>query len=233
MKNYLIVGGSSGIGKALCHALSSAGHHIYATYLNTEVDETMNGGVEYHRLDVKEGKPDLDFLPEVLDGIAYCPGSINLAPFHRIKAEAFREDFDLQVVGAVKVIQAALPNLKASEQASILLFSTVAVQTGFQFHAQVSASKGALEGLTRALAAELAPKVRVNAIAPSVTDTPLASRLLSSDDKKKANADRHPLKTIGSPEDMASMGTFLLSDASKWVTGQIIHVDGGMSSIRL
>jgi NAD(P)-dependent dehydrogenase (short-subunit alcohol dehydrogenase family) len=139
---------------------------------------------------------------------------------------------NLQVVGAVKAIQGILPNLKQAENASVVLFSTVAVQSGFNFHTQVSASKGAIEGLTRALAAELAPGIRVNCIAPSLTDTPLAGKLLNSDEKKEANAQRHPLKRIGTPSDIASMAAFLLSGASSWMTGQVLHVDGGMSSIR-
>ena len=135
-------------------------------------------------------------------------------------------------MGAVKAIQAVLPNLKRADHAAIVLFSTVAVQSGFNFHAQVAASKGAIEGLTRSLAAELAPGIRVNCIAPSLTDTPLASKLLNSDDKKEANAQRHPLKRIGTPSDIASMGAFLLAPASSWMTGQVLHVDGGMSSVK-
>lgn len=142
------------------------------------------------------------------------------------------EDYNIQVMGAVRSIQKALPALKNSEDASIVLFSTVAVQNGFNFHSQISASKGAIEGLTRALAAEFAPGLRVNCIAPSLTDTPLASKLLNSDAKRKMNEERHPLKRIGRSEDIASMASFLLSDKSGWITGQIMHVDGGMSSIR-
>jgi len=125
-----------------------------------------------------------------------------------------------------------LPRLKKSENASIVLFSTVAVQTGFNFHSQVAVSKGAIEGLSRSLAAEFAPKIRVNAIAPSLTDTGLASKLLSSEEKKQANAERHPLKKIGTPKDIAEMAVFLLSEKANWITGQILHVDGGMSSIK-
>ena len=138
----------------------------------------------------------------------------------------------MQVLGAIKAIQMVLPILKKSEQASILLFSTVAVQSGFNFHSQVSVSKGAIEGLTKSLAAELAPSIRVNAIAPSLTDTPLAAKLLNTDQKREANAQRHPLKRIGTAEDIAETAAFLLSRKSSWITGQIIHVDGGMSSIK-
>ncbi|MEP6597760.1 MAG: SDR family oxidoreductase, partial [Ginsengibacter sp.] len=116
--------------------------------------------------------------------------------------------------------------------ASIVLFSTVAVQTGLPFHAQVAASKGALEGLTKALAAEFAPKIRVNCIAPSLTDTPLASSLLNTGQKAEANAQRHPLKRIGTTADIANLAEFILSDKASWITGQIIHVDGGISTLK-
>ena len=182
---------------------------------------------------MEDEKFDPDYLPNELDGLVYCPGSINLKPFARIKPEEFTEDFNLQVGGAIRVVQAVLPRLKASEAASVVFFSTVAVQSGFNFHTQVSASKGALEGLTRALAAEMAPTIRFNCIAPSLTDTPLASKLLSNEEKKKANAARHPLKKIGNPADIAEMAAFLLSEKSGWITGQIFHVDGGISSLRI
>ena len=225
----MIIGASSGIGKALANSLSKNGNQVFGTYNQTQVESSEN--VNFIQFDVLNSELDLSFLPEKLDGLVYCPGSINLKPFARIKAEDFLSDYSLQVVGAIQVIQKVLPLLKASENASIVLFSTVAVQKGFNFHAQVAASKGAIEGLTRSLAAEFAPSIRVNAIAPSITDTPLASKLLASEEKKEANAQRHPLKKIGSPEDIAEMAAFLLSDQSSWMTGQILHVDGGMSSI--
>lgn len=231
MKNYLIVGASSGIGKTLANILAESGHQVYATYNENPID-SPSSKISYSHLNVMEEELDLNFLPEKLDGVAYCPGSINLKPFARIKPEAFKEDFELQVLGAIKVLQAVSPKLKASENSSVVLFSTVAVQMGFNFHTQVAASKGALEGLTRSLAAEWAPSIRVNAIAPSVTDTPLASKLLGSDEKKEANAQRHPLKKIGMPEDIAEMAAFLLSEKSSWMSGQVLHVDGGMSSIK-
>ena len=142
-------------------------------------------------------------------------------------------DFNLQVIGAIKVIQAIMPKLKKAENASIVLFSTVAVQTGFSFHSQVSASKGAIEGLTKALAAEFAPKIRINCIAPSLTDTPLATSLINTEQKAEANAQRHPLKRIGKAEDLANMAEFLLSEKSGWITGQVFHVDGGMSALKV
>jgi len=230
MKNYLIIGGSSGIGKALTEQLAIEGY-VYSTFNKNETESNIPN-VNYYHLDVTSSEIELNNLPEEIHGLAYCPGSINLMPFKRIKPAQFAEDFELQVNGAIKVIQKVLPNLKAAGNSSILLFSTIAVQTGFNFHAQVAASKGAIEGLTRSLAAEFAPTIRVNAIAPSLTDTPLASKLLSTDEKKEANAQRHPLKSIGSAENIAELGVFLLSEKSKWITGQIIHADGGMSSIK-
>jgi NAD(P)-dependent dehydrogenase (short-subunit alcohol dehydrogenase family) len=230
MKNYLVIGGSSGIGKSLAHSMANAGNQVFATY-NKQPQKPIHN-INYAYLNVLDEDLNFDFLPNQLDGIAYCPGSIQLKPFARIKPEVFISDYNLQVLGAVKVLQAVLPRLKAAGNASVILFSTVAVQLGFNFHSLVSASKGALEGLTRALAAELSPKIRVNAIAPSLTDTPLAAKLLSNDEKREANAQRHPLKRIGTTEDIAEMAAFLLSDKSSWMTGQIIHLDGGMSSIK-
>jgi NAD(P)-dependent dehydrogenase (short-subunit alcohol dehydrogenase family) len=175
----------------------------------------------------------LDFLPNTLAGIVYCPGSINLRPFERIKPVDFINDYNLQVIGAIKVIQAAASKLKTTENASIILFSTVAVQKGLPFHSLVSASKGAIEGLTKALAAEYAPGIRVNCIAPSLTDTPMAAALLNSEQKKQANAERHPLKRVGTTDDIADMAEFLLSPKATWITGQIMHVDGGFSTLKV
>ncbi|MCG8318109.1 MAG: SDR family oxidoreductase [Cytophagales bacterium] len=232
MKNYFVIGASSGIGRELVEILADSGNKIYATYCHHPT-QSDNRYLQYHYLNVEDEKFDPDYLPDELDGLVYCPGSINLKPFARIKPEEFTEDFNLQVGGAIRVVQAVLPRLKASEAASVVFFSTVAVQFGFNFHTQVSASKGALEGLTRALAAEMAPTIRFNCIAPSLTDTPLASKLLSNEEKKKANAARHPLKKIGNPADIAEMAAFLLSEKSGWITGQIFHVDGGISSLRI
>ena len=231
MTNVLVIGASSGIGLALTNILAANGNIVYATF-NSNPTESSHSNVSYYPLDVRHEMVDLSFLPDKLDGLVYCPGSINLKPFQRIKPESFIDDFELQVVGAIKVIQTALPKLKAAENASVVLFSTIAVKNGFNFHSQVSTSKGAIEGLGKALAAELAPNIRVNIIAPSLTQTPLAGRLLSTEEKIKANADRHPLKRIGQPKDLAEMASFLLSEKSSWITGQVIHVDGGKSTIR-
>ena len=232
MSTYLIIGASSGIGKKLSEQLLDSGHRVYATYFKNK-PETQSGNSVYQYLNVLDENNPLDFLPDTLDGLVYCPGSINLRPFERIKPADFVADFNLQVLGAIKIIQAAMPRLKKAENASIVLFSTVAVQSGFPFHTLVSASKGAIEGLTRALAAEFAPKIRVNCIAPSLTDTPLASSMLNTDQKREANALRHPLKKTGTPENIADMAEFLLSEKGSWISGQIFHVDGGMSSLKV
>jgi NAD(P)-dependent dehydrogenase (short-subunit alcohol dehydrogenase family) len=231
MANFLIIGGSSGIGLSLANLLAHEGHRVFATY-NTHPVHSENGLISYHQLNVLDENSSLDFCPDVVQGIIYCPGSINLRPFERIKPADFMTDYQLQVVGAVKMIQAVLPRLKKAANAGIMLFSTVAVQNGLPFHSQVSASKGAIEGLTKALAAELAPSIRVNCIAPSLTDTPLAAGLLNTDQKREANAARHPLKKIGMADDIANMAAYLLSEKAGWITGQVIHVDGGMSTIK-
>ena len=230
MKNYLIVGAAGGIGQKLVENLIAEGHKVYGTFHETPIE---NAEIISHQLDVLSDNLDFSFLPDTLDGFAYCPGTINLKPFGRIKPTEYLEDYNLQVVGFLKILTEVLPRLKKSADASVVVFSTVAVQMGFPFHAQVAASKGALEGVVKALAAELAPSVRINAVAPSITNTPLANKLLNSEEKMKANAERHPLKKIGEPEDIAAAALFLLSEKSSWITGQILAVDGGMSAIKM
>ena len=232
MKNYIIIGGSSGIGAALTKILAAQGNKVYTTFNKTE-NFTATAGVAYHQLNILEDELNLNFVPDTIDGLVYCPGSINLKHFKRIKPSAFVDDFNLQVVGAIKVIQELSDRMKTSKDPSIVLFSTVAVSMGYNFHTQVATSKGAIEGLSKSLAAEFAPRIRVNCVAPSLTDTPLASKLLSTEEKKQANADRHPLKKIGTANDVAEMAAFLLSDKASWISGQVLHVDGGMSSLRV
>jgi NAD(P)-dependent dehydrogenase (short-subunit alcohol dehydrogenase family) len=231
MSVILIVGGSSGIGKALAQQLAAEGNKVFATYNKNNQPGTDN--ISYHHLDVMNPNIDLKFLPDAIDGLVYCPGTINLRPFNRINAPDLLQEFEINVTGAVKVLQAALPKLKNSSSASVVLFSTVAVQVGLPFHAAVSSAKGAVEGLTKALAAEWAPRIRVNCIAPSLTDTPLATALLSTPEKREAAAQRHPLKRIATPQDIAATAAFLLSDKAACITGQIIPVDGGLSTLKV
>jgi NAD(P)-dependent dehydrogenase (short-subunit alcohol dehydrogenase family) len=168
-------------------------------------------------------------LPEKISGFVYCPGSINLRPFKGLKPDAFEADFQINVIGFVKSLQSILAKL--TPNSSVVMYSTVAVKVGMPFHASVAASKGALEGLGKSLAAELAPNVRVNVIAPSITNTPMASRFLNNETKMEKSAQRHPLKRVGNASDIAAMTRFLLDDESGWITGQILGVDGGMSNL--
>ena len=229
-KNYVIIGGSSGIGKELVSILAREGHNVFATYNENKVKN--NDKVQYQKFNVLNDSLNLDNLPDEIDGLVYCPGSINLKPFKRFTDEDFISDFKLQVVGATSVIKALIPRLATGENSSIVLFSTIAVQNGFNFHSQVSISKGAIEGLTRSLAAELAPKIRVNAVAPSITDTSLAGKFLNTPQKIAAQAEKNPLKKIGEVKDVAEAAAYVLTDKSSWTTGQILHVDGGSSTIK-
>jgi NAD(P)-dependent dehydrogenase (short-subunit alcohol dehydrogenase family) len=223
-KNIVIVGGNSGIGQATAQNLKEQGANLFLYSKSGEGTEALDTSKDF------ETMPN---LPEVIDGVVYCPGTINLKPFHRISIADFQQELEVNFLGAVRVLQACMKGLKKSDQASVVLFSTVAVQTGMGFHSGIASAKGAIEGLTRSLAAEWAPAhIRVNAIAPSLTDTPLASALLSTEEKKEASGKRHPLGRIGTPEDISASTVFLLSQQSSWMTGQILHLDGGMSSLK-
>ena len=229
-KNILVVGGSSGIGLELVKQLASD-NQLFVLGRN----QAPPAGLDVHFIshDVTDGT-DLDSstLPERLDGFVYCPGSINLRPFKGIKPEVFQQDMEVNAFGAVRTLQKIAPLLMNSSEASIVFFSTVAVQTGMPFHSSIAMAKGALEGLTRSLAAEWAPKVRVNSIALSLVDTPLAAKFTNNADKlEKANA-RHPLGRMGSAADAAQMTVFLLSEKSSWMTGQILHLDGGIGNLK-
>ncbi|HSI70671.1 MAG TPA: SDR family oxidoreductase [Gillisia sp.] len=229
-KNIFIIGGSGGIGLEIVKLLAGENNVIVASRTRGGLD---NLEVDHQEFDVLKDDIQNLSLPEVIDGLVYCPGSINLKPFKMLKPEAFEEEMQLNFFSLVKVVQGLLPNLKRSSQASLVFFSTVAVQTGMPFHSSVAAAKGAVEGFSRALAAEYAPGMRVNVIAPSLTNTPLAEKLLSSEDKKTKMGERHPLKRIGKPADIANMAEFLLSDKSSWITGQVLGIDGGLSSLNI
>ena len=224
----LIIGGNSGIGLATARRLLAEGRHLIAAARNPQALADL--GLATQHFDALAPAPLV--LPTALAGLVYFPGTITLKPFHRLTPEDFLRDFQTNCLAAAEVIQAALPSLKAAGNSSVVLFSTVAVAQGMPFHASISAAKGALEGMARSLAAEFAPGIRVNVIAPSLTDTPLAAPLLNTDAKREASAKRHPLQQIGRPEDVAELVAFLLSDASRFITGQTLRPDGGLSSIR-
>ncbi|KIA83593.1 oxidoreductase [Kaistella solincola] len=231
MKNILIIGAGKGIGLASAQLLKTENVFTVSRNLTTEL-EALN--TTFYKADVT--KDDLSGLnlPEELHGLVFCPGSINLRPFNRLSEDDFLADFNQNFLGAVKVIQKILPALKKSRGASIVLFSTVAAKLGMPFHTSITASKGAIEGFAKSLAAEFsAYKIRVNVIAPSLSDTALATQLLSTEEKRSASAKRHPLQRVGTAEDSAHLVEFLLSEKSSWMTGQIIGVDGGLGNIKL
>ena len=231
INNYVIIGGSSGIGYEITRRLSVQGHNIL---VGSRTSETLHDlkGVKHFNFDVLKDSLPSDILPESIQGLVYCPGTIRLRPLRALKEEDFLLDYRLNVLGAVKSVKACLNCLKKSKNgAAIVLFSTVAVRIGLPFHASIASAKGAIEGLTRSLAAELAPRIRVNAVAPSLTDTSLSAQLLSSEEKRSASADRHPLRRIGKPEDIANAVIFMIQDSSEWITGQILGIDGGLGSV--
>lgn len=228
MKNILLIGGSYGIGLELIKLIDKEHNVFVASRTNEELN---NLNVTHIPFDVTKDSLDVSKLPGTIDGLVYLPGSINLRPFKGLKLETFENDLQINFISLVKVIQAIFPNLTVSNQSSIVLFSSVAVSMGMPFHTSVSASKGAIEGFAKALAAEYAPKIRVNVIAPFLTDTPLAEKFLNNDLKREKSSERHPLKRFGQPEDIAQMANFLLSENSSWMTGQILHIDGGMSTL--
>jgi len=229
-KNFLIVGASSGIGKAIAQKLLENNANVYSFSRNApDISVTKHITWDAKQSDISV----FNDLPAELHGIVYAPGTINLKPFNRLSKADFQNDFEINVLGAIEVIQANLNRLKAAQDSSVVLFSTVAVKVGMGFHASVSAAKGAVEGLVKSLAAEYASsKIRFNAVAPSLTDTPLAKNLLSTPEKIDASNKRHPIGRVGTADDIASVVELLLSKKGSWITGQIFNIDGGMSSIK-
>jgi 3-oxoacyl-[acyl-carrier protein] reductase len=230
---YVIAGGSHGIGLELVRMLAPTAERI-DVWSRTGGDLPSAATIRHLPCDFADPAGSLPEPPEEILGAVYCPGSITLRSFRSLQPADFRQDLELNLLGAVRFLQACQPRLKGPDggTASVVLFSTVAVGQGMPMHTSVAAAKGAVEGLARSLAAEWSPKIRVNVIAPALTDTPLAARLLSSPDKREALAVRYPLKRIGEPAEVAALARFLLSAESGWITGQVFGVDGGMSALR-
>ena len=226
MEKVLVVGGSKGIGHAIVEKLS--GSHDVHIISRTAVP--FDGNVVHHQLDVLT-----DSLPEIEDltALIYCPGSITLKPISSLKEENFRADLEINVMGAIRCIKAYHKTMAKQDNASITLFSSVAVTQGMPFHSSVAVAKGAVEGLTKSLAAEFAPKIRVNCIAPTITDTPLAAGLLRNDAARDRLKERHPLKTILAPEDLSEMAAYLVSHTGRAITGQVMNIDAGLSTLKI
>ncbi|MDC3109446.1 SDR family oxidoreductase [Flavobacteriales bacterium] len=228
MKNILMIGGSYGIGLPLVKILNKEFNVHVACRTN---DQLQSENVNFIKFDALNDEFDSSLIPDEIHGFVYLPGSINLRPFKGLSVEAFKQDLEINLISLIKVLKTVMPKLVAADNSSIVLMSTVAVQRGMPFHSSVSASKGAIEGLTKSLAAEYAPKIRVNAVAPSIVDTPLANRFLNNDLKIEKSAQKHPMKRVGNSADIAETINFLLSEKSSWMTGQIIGVDGGTSTL--
>ena len=229
MSNILVVGGSTGIGRSTAELLMADGHQVYiASRSNPGL-----GGATHIALDVTTLSNELDALPDTLHGVVYAPGTINLKPFHRLGIDTFQHDLEINVLGAIKVLQAVFKRLKSAGGASVVLYSTVAAKLGMNFHSSIATSKGAIEGLGKSLAAEWAVHgIRVNILSPSLTQTPLADRLLATPEKQEASNKRHPIGRFGQPEDLAQLTRFLLGEEGSWITGQVIGVDGGVGNLK-
>ena len=227
MKTIVVIGGSKGIGNAIVSTLVES-HQIIN--ISRTAPPSQHANLTHYDCDILT-----DELPELesVDGLVYCPGSINLKPVSRLSLDDFRADFEINVLGAVKAIQKYLPQLKKGVNPSIVLFSTVAAKLGMPFHASVATSKSGVEGLVKSLGAELAPTIRVNAIAPTVTDTELASKLLRNEKMIENMTERHPLKKFLNPEEVAGMAEFLLSEKAASFSGQVFEMDCGIVSFKI
>ena len=229
-KHILLIGGSSGIGLSLCNLLIEKGYQV--TVLSRKKNETPDEAT-FLSTDVCDLNTSLPTIDTDITGIVYLPGTINLKPFSSLTLDDFKQDFEVNYFGAVRCIQHYLPLMTSSKSGSITLISSVAATTGMNYHTSIGSAKAAVEGLCLSLAAELAPNIRVNAVAPSLTKTPLSETLLNTEKKLEASALRHPMKTVGEPEDIAHAIRYLISDNARWITGQIIPIDGGFSSLKI
>jgi 3-oxoacyl-[acyl-carrier protein] reductase len=227
MKKIVVIGGSKGIGSAIVKSLVETNQVVN---ISRSVPLLSHTNLTHFSCDILS-----DELPEIdqIDSLIYCPGSINLKPISRLSLDEFRTDYEINVISAVKAIQHFLPALKKGNNPSILLFSTVAAKLGMPFHASVAAAKSGVEGLAKSLGAELAPTIRVNAIAPTVTDTDLASKLLRNERMIESITERHPLKKFLAPQEVADMATFLISDKARSISGQIFELDCGIVSFKI
>ena len=227
MKNIVIIGGSKGIGNAI---LRQQVENNNVFNISRNAPDVTHANLTHFSLNVLE-----DALPEIenIDTLIYCPGSINLKPIGSLSVEDFRTDFEINVIGAVKAIQKYLPTLKKGIDPSIVLFSTVAVKLGMPYHASIATAKAGVEGLVKSLGAELASVIRINAIAPTITDTTLASGILRNDRMKENMVERHPMKGYLKPEEVASMANFLISENAKSISGQIFEMDYGIVSFKI
>ncbi len=226
-KTFLFAGASSAIAKEAATLLKQKGHRV----IGISTKDTISLYDECYKIE----NYHLAAFPEIaepINGLVYFPGTINLKPFARLTQAEFITDFQINSLGAVAFTQAYLGNVKRSPNASIVFVSSVAVSIGLPFHASISMAKGAIEGLTKALAAEFAPSIRVNCVAPSLANTPLGDKFINTPDKMEQMKKRNPLQMIGNPIDVANAIVFLLSDESVWVSGQVMAVDGGMSKIK-
>jgi len=224
---FLFAGASSSIARETCVLLRKKGHEVIGMSRGN-IDGHYNSVHKVERY-TPEHFPVLD---TPLHGVVYFPGTINLKPLARLTQEDFQNDFEINALGAVSFIQAYLTNLKSAKTASIVMVSSVAAQTGLPFHSSIAMAKGAVEGLTRALAAELAPSIRVNCVAPSLVDTPMALKFIDSSEKIEQMKKRNPMRKVGEPGDIANTIAFLLTQDTAWITGQVIAVDGGMGSVK-
>lgn len=227
-KNYLFAGASSLMAMESAVTLKKQGHTIFGLS-RKPVNSVYDKVIELEQYSTEH----FPALEEHVDGLVYFPGTINLKPFHRLSQAEFFKDFEINALGAAAFVQAYLGNIKKVKSASVVFISTVAVQTGLPFHASVAMAKGAVEGLTRALAAELAPAIRVNCIAPSLVDTPMSVKLIDTSEKMELMKKRNPMRKVGEASDIANAVSFLLSDYSSWITGQVLAVDGGMHALKV